>query len=241
MSVNRIIPSAPIAADGTQAVLPSRTGMYGEAATYGFGADNAAFADEGSGYVVMNATTGTGLTGNAAPIGATSLLPFLHVFNNGSLTIIPRFAWVRVATAPSAGATTTEFLCWSDQGSGASTWTSGGTAITQVNTNGGVSGIGGGIWHAGALVITGVLPRKLWHVQARSVISVVQDSYFITFGGTVPGLPAGVATSGTTIMAGHIAMPAMACPSKTNWSLSIDGLAQSGAGAYEFSLFYTER
>ena len=241
MSVNRIVPSAPVAADGTAGVLPTRTGVYGEAAVAVYGADNGNFADEGTGYAVMNATPGTGVTGNAAPIASTSLLPFFHIFNNGVLNIIPKFAYVRVGTAPSAGATTTNFLSWSDTGSGVTTWSSGGVIATQVNTNTGQTGIGGAVCRIGALVIIAVTARKLWHVQARSVISVIQDTYYLTFGNPSIGQVTANITSGTLVASGHIAFPPVAIAPKTNWSLSIDGLSQSGAGAYELSLFYVER
>lgn len=239
MSVNRVIPTGQ--ADGTVGVLPSRTGPYGEAGVQLYGADNWSFADEGSAFAVANVTPGTAVTSNAAPVAATSLLPFFHIFNSSpTKTIFPKFAWVRVGTAPSGGATTTNFLCWSDA-SPATTWSSGGVVATQVNMNSGQSGVGGAVCRIGALVIIAVSARKLWHVQARSVIAVIQDTYYLTWGSPSVGQQTANITSGTLVQSGHIAMPPMAIAPLTNWSLSIDGLSQSGAGAYELSLCYVER
>lgn len=241
MSVNRILPSAPIAADGTAGVLPSRTDPYGGAFVNGINtADQGGFAEEGSAFAVMNATAGTAVTGNAAPVAATSLLPFFHIFNSGTKTIQPRFAWIRTGTAPSAGATTTELLMWSDT-SPATTWSSGGVIATQVNLNTGQTGVGGAICRIGALVIIAVAARKLWQVQTKTTIGVIQDTYNVTFGAPSVGIPTAFTPSTATVTAQHVAFPAVAIAPLTNWSFSIDGLSQSGAGAYEFSLFYTER
>lgn len=239
MSVNRIVPTSQ--ADGTLGALPTRTGEDGSAYVRSVGADQGWFADEGTAYSVMNATPGTGVTGNAAPVASTSLLPFFHCFNGGTKTIHPKFMWIRCGTAPSAGATTTNFLAWSDN-SPATTWSSGGVVATQVNCNTGQTGVGGATWRIGALVIIAVAARKLFHVQARSVISVIQDMYYVTFGNPAVGqVTANIGNSGTLVASGHIAMPPMAIAPLTNWSFSIDGLSQSGAGAYELSMFYVEK
>ena len=73
MAVYRGLPTAA-SADGT-AVTPSRTGPYLEAMTLPLGNGMFGLGDEGSVFTCVNATTGTGIAGHAAPVVAERRRP----------------------------------------------------------------------------------------------------------------------------------------------------------------------
>ena len=238
MAVYRGLPSA--ASTEGAAVTPSRTGPYLEAMTMPLGNGMQGFGDEGSFYVAMNPTLGTGIAGHAAPVVADADdKPLLHLFNGGSKDIIPVFLHLQF-TAVGAGGTISYNACYTDQ-SGATAYSSGGTAITPVNVKSNVAGAGGATIYFGAVVSALVSPRKVFQQVCREVIPVVQDTMTIHFGGPNGGLNNALTAAGTaTNNLVQYAPPIVIAPGG-NFDFTRIRASQSGADSYSFMFGYVER
>lgn len=243
MAIKRTLPSEANA-DGDVVTLPSRTGSYLEAYTLPLGAGKMyAYADEGSYYTTYNVTDGTGIAGHAAPVQADlSTKPLLHLFNaHATKRIYLDFIRLRM-TAIGAGATTTDLTIWSDN-NGSTVKTSGGTVATIVNALVGGPADGDTILSFGAVVATAAATEKrLDHQRIRSVVPVVEDQYFLSFGHPGYGPPTGgVTMAGTAVVGLNVHFPPVIVPPGGNFKLVMWGAAQSGAHSHEYTIGYVRR
>lgn len=169
-------------ADGTAVVTPSRTGKYAEAAVLPYGTGRMALADEGSYFVVTNATVGTQLTGHVAPaIADTNTKSIIHLFNSGTSDVYLDYIVLTTVVA-NASATAVDFLAWTDN-KGATGLTSGGTAAVPVNTRSNSSATSGIVLTAGACITAPVTNiKKVLQRTVKPYIGVALDSYSFVFG-----------------------------------------------------------
>jgi len=241
MAIARGLPT--LNADGSAVVLPSRTGSYGEAYTIPMGSGKLhAFADEASYFVGYNVTDGTGIAGHAAPVQADlSTKALLHLFNaSASKRIYIDFIRLR-ATAIGAGASTTDFTVWVDNG-GVTSKTSGGTVATVVSALGGGAADSDSILSFGAVVaVAGTGEKRVDHQRVRSVVAVVEDQYVFDFGGPGYGMPAAMALTGTAVVSAHVKCPPVVVPPLGNFKLVQWGVTQSGAHSFEYTIGYWRR
>lgn len=238
MAVYRGLPTAA-SADGT-AVTPSRTGPYLEAMTLPLGNGMYGLADEGSIYVAMNPTLGTGIAGHAAPVVADADdKPLLHLYNGGSKNIIPLFLHLQF-TAIGAGGTISYNACYTDQ-SNATAYTSGGSAITPVCTKSSVTASSGATIYFGAVVSALVSPRKVFQQVCREVIPVVQDTMTIHFGAPNGGLNNALTAAGTATNNLVQYAPPISIAPGGNFDFTRIRASQSGADSYSFLFAYIER
>jgi hypothetical protein len=113
MSVNTALPSA--SAEGNASAQLGRTDAYGDSVIASALNRDLWAAIEGSRYVAVNPTPGTGILGHAAPTTFDETKPFLLVYNGGSKTITP--VTVRLTdTVVSVGGTRIQFTQALDQG-----------------------------------------------------------------------------------------------------------------------------
>jgi len=227
-------------ADTTAAGTPSRTGSYGEAYVASLGADHGFFAQEGSMYIVQTTTPGTGIAGHAAPVQADlSTKPVLHLFNGGTLDIIPRWIKIRITTA-GAGGTDTNLETWLETGAGASSRASAGTLVSPaINCLGGSSvPTSGAVVYIGAVVSTLTSAKRVGHVKVRSTIEIVEDTYTIVY-----GAPNGTLMGPVVATLNNYAVTMAACcvPPGSNFQVHHWGASHSGASSYDIQLCYTER
>lgn len=238
MSVYRSLPSG--AATEGAAQYPSRTGPYGEAYTMPLGNGMQGFGDEGTFYTATNPTLGTGIAGHAAPVVADGDdKPLLFLFNGGLKNIIPVSLHLQF-TAIGAGGTISYNAAYTDN-SGATAYTSGGSAITPVNVKSNVAGAGGATIYFGAVVSALVSPRKVFQQVCREVIPVVQDTISVYFGSPNGGLNNGLTAAGTaTNNLVQYAPPIVIGPGG-NFGFTRIRASQSGADSYSFQFNYIER
>ncbi len=240
MSVNRAVSPTP-QLDGTLGVLPYRTGPYGEAYTYGLGADFGPFAEEGSMFIIQVTTPGTGIAGHAAPVQADlSTKPILHVFNGSATkTIIPRWVKIRITTA-GAGGTDTNLENWLETGAGATSRASAGTLVSPaICTLGGASApSSSAIAFVGPVISTLTNAKRTAHFKVRATIEIVEDIYFIIYGAANQSVCGPVVATLNNYV---VPFAACAVPPLTNWQVHHWGASHSGASSYDIQACYTER
>lgn len=196
-------------------------------------------ADEGSYYVIGNATPGTAIAGHAAATTYDQTKPLLYI-NNGSSTKRIYLDYIRLFLTNAGTAGTNVRLDFEIDD--IARRTSGGTAITPQCPNMDFTTASAATVYFGAVVspAAGSNVRRVGTSIHRSVIGVVGDSYTMTFGSPVSGVKA-LITSGTAIA--HTVIehcPIILGPGDSlcmiQWSAS-----QSGAYQFEFEAGFWER
>lgn len=197
---------------------------------------------EGSRFVATNPTPGTaiaGIAGTGAFSDAESLLLVRNDNAVGGKKVILDWLKLTVVVAGTNG-TNHRYVSKIDQGT--DRYTSGGSAITPVNPNGGSTVTSAATVRFGALVTTAAstLARLVGNGLIRNVITVAGDLYTFDFGGAVPAAAAH-AIAGTAIA--NIVIPhapVVLDPGQT-FVMSLHAASQTVASEYEFELHYTER
>lgn len=190
-------------ADNTSAILPSRTGPFGEAYTIPLGIGRYNLAEEGSYFTALNATLSTEITGHAAPaIGDEHTKPLVYLYNGGTKYIGIDYITLRTDT-PNASSTASYFTAVV---TAELSRDSGGTAITPQNCRSDNPVATGATVYFGAVVCTPSAYRRVGQVLARSVISVAEDQYHFSFGNGV-ALPGFAVSTGTTVTDRLCTMP----------------------------------
>lgn len=136
---------------------------------------------EGSHYVAITPTPGTGIIGHAAPTTFDEAKPYIVVYNgHPSKVLYPQFLHLH-DTVVSVGGSRVQFTITTDAGNRRS---SAGTAMTISNCNTAVTGETSTIAHIGAVVGTAATSarRILANVVFRGTIDVVEDDYQIVWG-----------------------------------------------------------
>ena len=226
--------------DNTMGGPPTRSSWYGDAYQVPMGAGNWALADEGSYFFGANATLATGIAGHAAPVVAdTDTKPLIHIYNGGARHIVLDFVQLEVTVAGTAG--TLHYTTIYVDNQGASSRSSGGTAITMNNTRSDNPTSSAATVFVGAVVAAPTTSRKVGQAIVREVIPVVQDTVLMVFGSADGGLKSGLATSGTGT--NHLTQwfPPIVVAPGGNVGIAQIRPSQSAAASYQFQLGYWER
>ena len=168
-------------ADGSAVVTPSRTGAYNEAYVIPVTNKEWAACDEGSYFMGITPTAGTGIIGHAAPTTFDEAKPYIVLYNgNTSKYLYPQFLHLH-ETVASVGGARVQFTMTSDIGNRRS---SAGTALTIANTNSGSSNATGVVGYIGAVVGTAATGsrRLLGNVVFRGTIDIIEDDYLMVWG-----------------------------------------------------------
>ena len=198
MSYARALPTAN--ADGTTIATPSRTGRYSEAYTLPVTGKELFFADEGSQFVAVNPTMGTGIVGHAAATTFDEAKALLVIYNGNTaasgIRVYPQSILLDV-TVVGVGHTRDQFSFTLDTGNRVS---SAGTALTKANLNMDSGVTSGAIVTFGAVVTTAATTsrRLLGNYVVRGAnIEVVWDQFEFIFG--APGGSTGGLLTPTTV------------------------------------------
>ena len=239
MAIARSLPARNL--DNTTGnILPSRTGAYLEAYSLPLGSGDYYFADEGSFFMCTNATLATGIAGHAAPVVAdTDTKALLHVYNGGTKNIIPVFLQMEVTAAGTAGTLHYSVVYVDNKGSTA--LSSGGTAITPVNTNSAGSSATGATVTFGACVLAMTSSKKVYQMIVREVIPVVQDTMFIRFAAPNGEAHSSLTTAGTATCHTVQHVPPVVIAPGGNFNFAQIRPSQSAAASYQFNFGYIER
>lgn len=234
MSVAQNRPNALV--DSASSGGPSRAGKYSEAYTQGISHKELFSADEGSYFVAISATPGTGVIGHAAPTTFDETKPYLLVYNG---TTDKRIAlqYLRFhETVVSTGATRTQWTFTIDEGNRLS---SAGTAATINNVNMASANTSGAAIKHGAPVATAASSsrRVLGHYSLRGSIDVVEDNLEFVFG----GLGGQNVLAPATVMAVTVNIPPVIIGPGQSFMAYQWSTSQSAAPTLEMVLGFIER
>ena len=180
MGVYRARPSA--AEDSNPAVASEvRLARYKEYYTYPITNKEMAYADEGSYYVAITPTAGTGIIGHAAPTTFDETKPYMSIYNASTTNrLYPQFVTF-YETAASVGGTRMQFTLATDTGDRRS---SGGTAAVVNNVNQDSSNLSSATIFVGAVTAAAATGsrRLLGNYPFRGTIDIIEDSYTLVFG-----------------------------------------------------------
>lgn len=168
---------------------PIRASLYGELLSKPIGQARHTLADQGTYFLAHNATNdaATTLLGHADPELAdndatmTKALVHMRLAPTSSVFAYLDFIEIEVVTAPTAGAKDN----WAAQlDTGATRVSSGGTALTSVNSNMQSTRTPDLTILGGAIVTGAESPsvRQLGHGQNRAAIAIIGDRYMFRFG-----------------------------------------------------------
>jgi len=237
MSVNVALPS--ITAEGGASAQAGRTDQYLDSIVVSALNRDVWSATEGSRYVAVNPTPGTGILGHAAPTTFDETKPYLLIYNGGSKTICP--VTIRLTdTVVSVGGTRIQFTQVLDQGN---RYSSGGTALVSANTNMGSSNGAGATITAGAVLATAASSnrRLLGNSLVKGAnIDVVWDQIELVFG-TTGGSTGGMLTPTTVAQWYSVPCAPVAIPPGYMWALYQWAASQSTGPTYEVVVDYIAR
>lgn len=224
---------------------PFRTSRYCEMGVQSvLGSKMHMLAEEGTYFTATNATLGTAIAGTAAPTAFSATVALLSLYNTavqgsaGAKSIYLDFIRLEVRAAGTNG---TNFLYAQSIDAG-NRFSSGGTAITPVNPNIGLTTTSGGTLNFGALTATAASAsvRRVSHGQIRSVIKVIGDTYLFTFGNSSP-MATGMVMEGTAQATIPVHCPPVVLGPNTTFLLHEIAASQSVAATYEISMGWWER
>lgn len=190
-----------------------RNTIYGERYVAPLNANSMFAGDEGSYYMAITPTPGTGIIGHAAPTTFDETKPYLVLYNGGVTRIYPQFIRFH-ETVVSTAATRSQFTIATDTGNRLS---SAGTACTinNVNQDSALTATGV-ICTVGACVATAATSarRVIDHIVFRGTIDVVEDVYTIAFGAT-DGMSGASSRAATVQDAGRVTAPVVIGPGQS--------------------------
>jgi hypothetical protein len=234
MAVKRLLPTRN--GDGDTAQTPTRTDPYLGAYTLNLGGGNWGFADEGSYFVMTNATLATGIAGHAAPVVAdTDTKALLHVYNGTVYNLVPDYLFLEVTAAGTAG--TIHYTTIYIDNKGATARSSGGTQITAFNSTrsaGAGNSTSGLVAYFGAVVTAMTSSVKVGQQIVREVIPVVQDTVTMKFGGPNGSAHSALTTAGTATNHAVQHFAPLAVGPGGNLNISQIRPSQSAAASYQF-------
>lgn len=245
MSTDNVIPygyarrTAPTGStDGTQ--VPARFGRLGEQYVLPGYKGRYVHAASGNYFVAKNPTNGTGIAGIAAT-GAFSDAESLMVVTNTSSAGEGKYIFLDYLKirATAAGTDGTDHL-WVAKIDDVTRYTSGGSAITPVNTNMDSTNTFPGTVHFGALVTAsaGTNARLVGSGTLRITIIVVGDTFTFNYGGDTAVIPNTVAVGAdsTNLVHRGVAHAPIVLGPGDCYVLSLYAASQSAASSYEFEL-----
>ena len=224
--------------DGVDA--PIRCDRFGAALVQqAVGAKVHTMSDEGSYFVLKNATTGTGIASTAAVTAYSATAPFLVVYNSSTTErLYLDYLKLQVTAAGTAGS-----ALWYDMVLDAGNrYSSGGTACTKINPNMDSTATGSITSYAGAVTATSASAsvRKVAGGAIRLVIPVLGDQYLFVFGGSAHD-GNGLALAGTAITSFVSAAPPIVVGPLCSFLLHLWLPSQSAASSYEYELGLWQR
>jgi hypothetical protein len=238
MTVSRTLP-APRLPDGS-AISNQRTNGYGDQLVVPIMEKMYPLADEGSYFVALNPTPGTGIAGHAAPTTFDNTKPFILIKNVdafGGKRMYLDYIKLVVTAAGTAG--NTNFA--THQLDGGAGYTSGGSQLTTVSPNIDMAPSSIALIYAGAAVATaGTSPRTIASQNVRTVIPVVGDTYVFTFANQLPAF-VGLPIEGTLICERAIHVPPVVIGPNEWYKLVLWRASQSAAASYEVEMGWWER
>lgn len=236
MAINRALPTPQ--ADTTAVATPQRTGTYGEAFVLPISGKEFCSVDEGSYFMALTPTPGTGIIGTVSIAAITAVSPTMVIYNgHASKYLYPQFLNLHETVVSTSGARV-QFTFYIDT---INRYTSGGTALTINNTNSGSSLSSGVLGYVGGIVApaAGAAQRLVDHVVFRGTIDVVEDQYEFIFGGLGGGMVTG--PQATTVQHFSATLPPVAIAPGGSLVMHQWAGSQANAPTYEYRFGFISR
>lgn len=227
--------------DGNQNAV--RTSQYGELLSLPTGKGLLALADEGSYFLAVNGTPGTGLAGHAAPTDITiDTKPFVLIRNAATVAEGVRLYldYIRLqVTAAGTGGTIEQWCLKIDN---ILRYASGGSALVPVCPNMQSTAASKATCHAGAVTAAAAssAQRLLGSGTVRTAIPVAADTYMFDFGAAMKDVGA-AAVNGTTPTMHKIPCPPVVLGPGESLLLHLARASQSAAASYELTAAWFEK
>jgi hypothetical protein len=236
MAVQNALPT--LNPDST-AATPSRSDPYLGAWTMPTTNKEFGSVAEGSYFVGITPTSGTGIIGHAAPTTFDVTKPYLLLYNSSTTkTLYPQFITL-TTTVASIGATVVRFVPVIDAGN---RYSSAGTALTINNANG-ASTIATAATTAfcGAVIATTTATGKNYGdiVFRQTTINIIGDVYTIVFG--APSSNGGAASIAATLSEFSRVAPPLAVGPGQSFLLHHWGASMSTGPTFEVQAGWIER
>lgn len=195
-------------------------------------------SDLGQYFVAVNPTPGTGIASAAAPTTLVETTPLLTIFNNGNATVYLMYLRLTI-TAGSTGGTAVNYTHSLDSGN---RYSSGGTALTISNVNGGNTNGSNAVLTYGAVTATAKSSkqRNLGNLIIRpSVIDQTGDKYEIQYGEG----SSGSVTPFNGTNPGYFVVPAPPVVIQPQWTYLVNlwKTSMSAAQSAEVEIAYVEK
>lgn len=225
--------------------VPMRTSRRGDQHVLSLGKPLVNLADEGGYFHASNPTPGTGIAGIAAADGYDAAEALWSLYNSATdaegVRIYPDFIEI-VNTVVDTNGTTIRVDVHMDN---ITRWSSGGSALTAVNTNMDSTESAKGVCRFGALVTTAASSsvRKLMGRPISSTDIVVGDVIRLEFGESKAGSFQGV-TQEAEATAGRfwvLPCPPVVLGPGDNLLFTVNCASQSGAATWEINCGWYER
>lgn len=206
---DRPLPSQDNAQDSAQ----GRNGRYGERYVLPVSNNQMFAGDEGSYFMAITPTPGTGIIGHAAPTTFDETKPYLLVYNGSASRLYPQFLRLH-ETVASVGGARLQLTVVVDTGN---RYSSAGTALTINNVNMDSVQSGASVAaYAGAVVATAASAsrRVLDHVVYRGTIDIIEDVYNLAFGAP-DGMASGSSRVATVQDTARVTAPVVVGPGQS--------------------------
>lgn len=237
MAIKRSLPTLNVDSDAI--VTPSRTGSYGEAYVNPITGKELFSADEGSYYMALTPTPGTGIIGTVNIAAITDISPTMVVYNgHATKRCFPQFLNLHETVVSTSGARV-QFTFYLDN---INRWTSSGTLLTIGGTNSGVATDASGVViHVGTAMVSPAASAKVLidHVVFRGTIDVVEDQYEFIFGGAGGGMVTG--PQATTVQHFSATMPPVCILPGHSLVMHQWAGSQANAPTYEYRFGFISR
>lgn len=238
--IGRVLPNATPDGNPTQVRLT----RYGEIMTSGLPKTKHFLADEGTYYVATNPTPGTAIV-HVVLAAFDDTKPYLLIRNQdlvgSGLAKRIYLDYIKLLTnVVPASAVEWGYTGHLDYSPWASRYTSGGSLITPVNTNGDVATPSMALIRAGAITaVAGQSSRLVARGRFRGVVPTIYDEFVVVFGAGEGGSGhAAAAAAGRVVTQSP---PIVVGPGQ-NFALNLFGVSNAATPAqFEFEIGYWER
>ncbi len=236
MAIARDLPTLSVDSPSS-ASTPSRAGTYGEAYVLPISNKELISADEGSYFMALTPTPGTGIIGTVSIAAITDVSPTMVIYNgHATKRCYPQFLNLHETVVSTSGARV-QFTFYLDN---INRWTSGGTALTVGSTKSAAGDTSGVVTHVGAVVSPAASAKVLVdHVVFRGTIDVVEDQYEFVFGGLGSGL--GTGPQATTVQHFSATCPPICILPGHSLVMHQWVASQANAPTYEYRLGFISR
>lgn len=208
---------------------------------YGFGAKQHRYADAGKYFVATNPTPGTGIVSGVVTTLADTT-PLLLLKNNNAVDSGIKVAldFLRLhCTVVGVGHTSPKLTFKTDASQSTTRYTSGGTAITPVNSSGNAQS-NAQVYFGAITAAAAGSARLIDTFQLKTAIEVVNDTWVFNFGAADHSIKSALADNTTTISHSSFSTAPIVLAPQQHFAAHFWAASNSTGVTFQFTLGYVE-